>query len=502
MPKDYKVQKEAFVSNLHGGDVAEILAVTLVAPVCPRSMILLCRTQLTVKQTSVFLYSVLQSRLQFFSPYTLLPSLVDFLINNAALLFAVTLYSSQPVALNLLLTLPAILILLTTRPSRASKPAKPPATVAAAKQHDTFSSSITAALPFKPFITTYRGTMLTITFIAILAVDFPVFPRRFAKTENWGTSLMDLGVGSFVFSAGTVSARPVLRERLSRSTPSIVAKLRNALRHAAPLLVLGLIRLYSVKGLDYAEHVTEYGVHWNFFFTLALIPPFTALCDVLFRVIPSYTAIAVLLGLGYEIALESTDLTKFILTAPRTDLLSKNREGVFSFIGYLAIFLIGQGTGMYVLPGEPRRARAWQDPILRQLLLWTAVWSAAFVLLTDYRVGANLRVSRRMANLPYVLGVVAFNCLQLSLFYATELLVFPSGDGDGEAGAASRLLAALNQNGLALFLLANLGTGLVNLTMQTLYMGNVAAVGVLLVYMGAISGVALVLQRYRISIKL
>ncbi|KAF2091258.1 GPI-anchored wall transfer protein 1 [Saccharata proteae CBS 121410] len=498
MPQSYKAMKEAFVSNLSGSTISEINAVTLVAP------------------SAVLLWSVLQSRHSFFNPYTPAACLTDVLLNALAILLATTLYSYSPLLLNVLLVGHSIFAFYSSAPANArGQPHAPPARSSAELLPKD-------PLPLKPFVTAWRGAMMVITCVAILAVDFKVFPRRFAKVETWGTSLMDLGVGSFVFSAGVVSARTLLKQQTGGLSPSLVARLRDSMRHSIPLLVLGLIRLYSVKGLDYAEHVTEYGVHWNFFFTLGFLPPFVALFEAAFRFIPSFAALALMLGVGYEVALNSTDLLAYVLTAERVDLISQNREGIFSFFGYLAIFLAGRSAGMYVLrrephaPEIPRSASFWQKSrvilhtsILAKLVLWTVIWSALLAWSTSY-YGGQLRVSRRLANLPYFLWVSAFNCGQLALFCAIETIFFPdlykARDNETERQrcreATSKVLNAFNRNGLAVFLLANLLTGAVNLTLKTLLMGQVQAMAVLVAYTGVLSAVALVLDRYDISVKL
>lgn len=58
--------------------------------------------------------------------------------------------------------------------------------------------------PRKPFLSNFKGFNMLLTCIAILAVDFQVFPRRYGKTETFGTGLMDLGVGSFIVSRQVV----------------------------------------------------------------------------------------------------------------------------------------------------------------------------------------------------------------------------------------------------------------------------------------------------------
>ena len=104
--------------------------------------------------------------------------------------------------------------------------------------------------------------------LAILAVDFPVFPRRFAKTETYGVGLMDVGVGLFVTANGSIS--PEARSALSRDLQRQWYVRRN-LKGTIPLFLLGFVRLLSTTGVDYHLHESEYGVHWNFFFTLAVI---------------------------------------------------------------------------------------------------------------------------------------------------------------------------------------------------------------------------------------
>lgn len=60
----------------------------------------------------------------------------------------------------------------------------------------------------------------------------------------------------------------------------------------------------------------------------------------------------------------------------------------------------------------------------------------------------------------------------------------------------------MNRNGLAVFLLANLLTGLVNLTLPTLMMSQMQSMGVLFVYIGVIAATALLLDHYNVSLKL
>ena len=34
---------------------------------------------------------------------------------------------------------------------------------------------------------------------------------------------------------------------------------------------MGFLRLLSVKSTNYVEHASEYGIHWNFLFTVAAV---------------------------------------------------------------------------------------------------------------------------------------------------------------------------------------------------------------------------------------
>ncbi|KAK9238625.1 GWT1-domain-containing protein [Lipomyces kononenkoae] len=361
----------------------------------------------------------------------------------------------------------------------------------------TSSMSLEAYLPKKSFLTTYRAAMMIITCIAILAVDFRIFPRRFAKVETWGTSLMDLGVGSFVFSMGVVSARGPLKEMFLKQQPELWTSLKRSIGQTTSVLVLGMLRLLLVKAVDYHEHISEYGVHWNFFMTLGFLPPFVTLLNYLSHS-ASPAALSLCVGAIYQTLLSYTPLSRFILTAPRTGIVSMNKEGIFSFIGYLSIFLAGQTTGFYTLPATPQylpyvsrllgngsspgALAASRKAMLTYLFIAGMGHVTLFLICTK---GLNMPVSRRLANLPYVLWVTSTNIVYILMYLLVEVIFYPSADPKSESSFENVVpwgLEAVNENGLAVFLLANLLTGAVNLSLNTLDIKNVQALTVLVLY--------------------
>ncbi|TKA53224.1 hypothetical protein B0A53_04080 [Rhodotorula sp. CCFEE 5036] len=603
----YHQAKIAFVSDLEGGSVSHIN--------------LVCATALSTYALWIIVndrWLRTRRRDSLWIPWT------EGTILILPLLLALTTLSGHPVLLNVLIGCITLLCARQPRP-----PSPPPLSPVLEKRPPAHAHRISSSsgLFVQPFVTSYRAIMMVMTVLCILAVDFPAFPREFAKAETWGTSLMDLGVGSFVFSLGLVSALPLLRQSLSLPSPpphlaaadyssnpppgvstrrngpnappppgSYRTTISTSVRKSLPVIALGMIRVIMVKGVEYPEHVTEYGVHWNFFFTLAFLPVLGAGIERYFfaqatRVTPApesehhsprvmkldMHAMGLGIGVVHQLLLSLTPLQEWALTAERTNLLSQNKEGLVSLPGYLSIYLLGLATGLYTLPPSPtffRTMTSRLDPastpieLIRQLerkkrekglgyssggggggggrtlrrggdddnyndndnnnleeeerekrqrvnkknrdkgARKKAEWLASaavcwwilygLVVVTFGGGGDTPRVSRRLANLPYVVWVAAFNTTFLGLYLILHLVLDPSGgEEEGEAKAPA-IFEAINRNGLVVFLVANLMTGLINVTLETMYASDFVAVVVLSGYAASLVGCAWAFRTKRV----
>lgn len=136
-------------------------------------------------QTTYALWTVLAPRLALRtgSPSLRVPA-IEFAILVVPLLLALTALSAYPLALNVILL---GLVLVTDRLDLplASPPLSPKQTRRSADP-----LPLANRLFSQPFVTVYRAHMMLMTVICILAVDFKIFPREFAKAETWGTSLV------------------------------------------------------------------------------------------------------------------------------------------------------------------------------------------------------------------------------------------------------------------------------------------------------------------------
>ncbi|KAI9567728.1 GWT1-domain-containing protein [Boletus coccyginus] len=499
MDNDYRASKEAFVSGMTGSSVFHV------------------NTVLAVGLASMALHSTLRTRLAVFR---VMPFILEWLVLVLPLSLALTLYADAPGALSALLLAPTCVLLLlppieTGTPLLSKTNETQPSSTA--RDSGIIDGSAQPALRPLPALTAYRANMMLVTVFSILAVDFPVFPRSLAKCETYGVSLMDVGVGSFVFSQGIVSAIPLIKDPYQLHA-DVKPKLYRIIKKILPVVVLGIVRVLLVKGTEYPEHVTEYGVHWNFFLTLAILP----VAEVALHPIIKYMPIS-LLGLWiavlHQFALSFVGLEAFLLDAPRSNVIYANKEGLVSLLGYLSLHIMGLSLGTIILPPSPSFFRKQQrilfdgghsqsltnlDPSAPrqnakttiELLSYALVWWTLLAL-----VRRGLQVSRRMANLPYILWIVAFNTSFVLAFYLLDMIFFPTrisklkdpSDPSGKRilqedpttstpKSAPALLEAINKNGLVVFLVANVATGVINLSFRTMYTPNATAMMILIGY--------------------
>ncbi|KAG2117401.1 GWT1-domain-containing protein [Suillus cothurnatus] len=458
-------------------------------------------TGLTVFHSSIALHSALRLCVQAFgSAYFL----AEFVILAMPLLLSMTLFAEAPGALSLLLLVLMLVLLLlpplergTPLPAESRDELALPDGKSRAEAPPT-RLSLNQTLRPLPALTTYRAHMMLMTVLSILAVDFPVFPRFLAKCKMYGVSLMDISIGSFVFSQGIVSAIPIIKD-ISYLQAPVLPKLKSVSRKMIPIIVLGILRIMLVKGTEYPEHVTEYGVHWNFFLTLVLLPIIEVLLHPIILRIP-IALLGLWIGVLHQFALSSRGMKDFLLNTSRSNIISANKEGLLSLLGYVSIHILGLSLGTVILPPSPLFFRTQQqqlldgpsshrpskfDPsaprqnakIVIELLSYSVVW---WMLLAFVRLG--LEVLRRMANISYVLWVTAYNTS--FILDPTD----PSGkwlliEEKGPKSSAPALLEAINKNAFILFLLSNVATGLINLNIQTMFVGNMKVMCLLCAYL-------------------
>ncbi|KAL4534302.1 hypothetical protein Ndes2437B_g03585 [Nannochloris sp. 'desiccata'] len=356
-------------------------------------------------------------------------------------------------------------------------------------------------LAMRQALSAHRGGVMLITCIAILAVDFHAFPRKFAKVEAFGTGLMDAGVGSIVIAtgfacgmkeaaaAGTAAAAAVGSSSSIASTndaSSQGGRIRRDIYRLFALAVLGLSRPLITSALNYQQHVGEYGVHWNFFLTLAALRGLTLFVP---RAASGSAVTCGLLGTVvlamHQWLLSNKNMTEYIHSENfrGSDFISANKEGIFSLPGYFALHLLGCACGAVLeeTAGPSRiQLRAGQRRRVAGIVI--GLWVAFFAV--DRLIQP---VSRRACNAAYVLWMLGLNTQSLALL-ASATAALPTQP-------LPTLLQAVNDSMLPTFLIANVLTGVLNMSIDTMNVGDWGARIIVLIYMAVVCLAAVVVQQ-------
>ena len=127
---------------------------------------------------------------------------------------------------------------------------------------------------------------------------------------------MDVGTGALIFISGLTSRHFVYQDQ------SIFRRIWINIKVMPFMWFLAFIGLITRWAVNHPEVVTEYGVHWNFFWTVWFINIFTSFIKNFSHALYNGFIFAV----AYQIILLN-GATDFIFHAERDNFFSKNKEG-------------------------------------------------------------------------------------------------------------------------------------------------------------------------------
>ena len=81
---------------------------------------------------------------------------------------------------------------------------------------------------------------------------------------------MDSGVALLTLNSG-ISSKKARPWYYKQNKTSIFRELLQAVRESLFPIALGFVRILLLSELDYQEHASEYGIHWNFYTTIAVV---------------------------------------------------------------------------------------------------------------------------------------------------------------------------------------------------------------------------------------
>lgn len=182
-----------------------------------------------------------------------------------------------------------------------------------------------------------REFLMLNTCICIMGIDFPPNFPSLAKTLVFGCSFMDAGIALTICGTASSFHRRMSDEFEKKpfTRSSTLQILKRSITRDGVLLIIALIRAIFLLVTDFDYDINEYGVHWNFFFSLCAL-------DVSVMILiwitgdyewkPLWLSFAILVI--YSTSLKFFNLEDLFLSPRTSSFFGLNYEGILSALGF------------------------------------------------------------------------------------------------------------------------------------------------------------------------